>query len=212
LYFYVSDSEDRRPKTVTALTEALAPMLRFESAMDEAHEYFMCSFEVDAALLARGEGGHFRIYARTGDENRRECGFSYRLDGSAMVLENHYWFYYAARRDELEDAVRRVQHSPRSGGRACWSTLLPKDLRECFTICYAVKPTHDALYYSRITSAVLARFLREHGPARARPLAQTLAEHDADFAHLSWDLGFDFCAAPSAKTMSIRKVGLHGGF
>ena len=210
LYFYNFTQNDAgNPKSVSALKEALSPHLRFGSTVDESKPYFMCSFEFSAESLARGDGGCFRIYCRTGDEARREAGFSYRIDGSELVLENHYWFYEAAKPEELEDAVRRVVASPRSGSKSCWSTLLPKYLRECYTICYAVKPRHDSLYYSRIRTAQLARFLRRHGHA---PLATLLTEHERDFAHLVWDLGFDFAAAPGAAHLSIDKLGIHGIF
>ncbi|MEQ9319059.1 MAG: hypothetical protein RIF41_07855 [Polyangiaceae bacterium] len=210
LYFYnFTQNEAGNPKSVTALKEALAPSLRFGSALDESKPYFMCSFEISEESLARGDGGHFRIYCRTGDEARREAGFSYRVEGSELVLENHYWFYEAAKTEELEDAVRRVVASPRSGAKPCWSVLLPKYLRECHTICYAVKPRHDSLYYSRIRTGQLARFLSRHGHA---PLAALLREHERDFAHLVWDLGFDFCAAPSAESLTIDKLGIHGIF
>lgn len=210
LYFYnFTQNGAGNPKSVTALKDALSGHLRFESELDERAPYFMCSFEFSGEALARGEGGCFRIYCRTGDEARREAGFSYRVQGGALVLENHYWFYEAAKNEELEDAVRRVVASPRSGGKACWSTLLPKYLRECHTICYAVKPRHDSLYYSRIRTGQLARFLKRHGHA---PLAALLAEHERDFVHLVWDLGFDFSAAPSDERIAIDKVGIHGIF
>ena len=48
-----------------------------------------------------------------------------------------------------------------------------------------------------------------HGHA---PLAALLREHERDFAHLVWDLGFDFCAAPSAESLTIDKLGIHGIF
>ena len=210
LYFYnFTQNAADNDKSVTRLQEVLRPHLRFSGRLDEAKPYFMCSFELDEAALRSGEGGCFRIYGRTGDEARREGGFSYRVEGDALVLENHYWFYEAAKKEELEDAVRRVVASPRSGQKSCWGTLLPKYLRECFTLCYAVKPCHDGLYYSRIRTGQLARFLRRHGHA---PLAALPAHHEAHLAHLVCDLGFDFAAAPSATSLTIDKLGIHGIF
>jgi hypothetical protein len=208
LYFYNFDENaSGNPKSVTALSRALAPLLRFDSHADERLSYFMCSFEIDAAALARHDGGSFRLYFGSGDRERRACGFSYRLRESELELENHYWFYKGDRPAEVEDAVRRVAASPRSGTRSAWRTLLPRYLRECFTICYAVKPKSDALYYARIDSGQLGRFLERHRPGA---LSAALRAHADDFAHLSWDLGFDFAAAPSAETMVIHKLGVHG--
>jgi hypothetical protein len=207
LYFYNFDQNaPGNLKSVTALSEALSPLLKFDSHMDESQPYFMCSFEIDAATMARGDGGHFRVYIRSGDKNRQQCGFSYRLEGDALVLENHYWFYLVEKPGDLEDAVRRVRESPRSGDKTCWSTLLPKYLRECFTICYAVKPRSDSLYYSRVSTAQLARFVATQRPE----LQQLLLSHEGDLEHLSWDIGFDFAAASSASSLTIEKFGVHG--
>ena len=97
----------------------------------------------------------------------------------------------------------------RSGGKKAWALLLPKSLRDdCFTICYAVKPWHDALYYSRISTAQLARFLKRHRPG---PILDALEAHSGDFAHVNWDLGFDFAAdRPRAESISINKIGIYG--
>lgn len=197
------------PRSTTALAATLRDHVRFAATVDEAQPYFMCSFELTPQGLAAGDGGAFRIYVGSGDEGREACGFSFRVEPDATVLENHYWFY---RRDQLaavEDAVRRLIASPRAGGRGCWGALVPRWLREdCFTLCYAVKPRADGLYYARIATPALARFLALHGhPA----LAALLRHHATDFAPLRWDLGFDFCAAsPSAEALTIDKLAIHG--
>ncbi len=208
-YFYnFNENAAGNPASATALAEALAPQLDFAHEVDERLPYFMCSFELSQELLQRRQGSDFRVYLRSGDKHRRECGFSYRLAGPGQyAFENHYWFYRAKDDRELEDAVRRVRSSPRSGGRSCWSQLLPKALRDCFTICYAVKPHWDGLYYSRITTLQLAPFLRKHGRGE---VADVLEHHSDDFAHLRWDLGFDFAVAPGAEQLKLEKLAVHG--
>jgi len=208
LYFYnFSQNGPDNDKSVEKLRAILAPHLRFDAGVDEAARYFMCSFELTHQGLAEGRGEPFRIYVRTGDQGRQEAGFSYRVEPGAMVMENHYWFYKAADKTELEDAVRRVAHSPRTGTKQAWGTLLPRYLREdCTTICYAVKPRSDSVYYSRIGTPALARFLERHLPG---PVAQALRAHDDDFAHVGWDLGFDYCARPSDARVALPKIGIY---
>ena len=208
LYFYnfTENAEGTRARA-TDLARVVAPWVTVAGAVDESLPYFMCSFEISAKSLAQKTCEPFRLYLRSGDRHRRECGFSYRAEArDHLVLENHYWFYFAKKPEELEDAVRRVRSSPRSGGKKCWSVLVPPGLRDCFTVCYAVKPHADGLYYSRISSVQLAPFLARHEHPR---LAELLTEHDSDFAHVSWDLGFDFNAAPGAPELSIDKLAVH---
>ncbi len=208
-YFYnFTENAKGNPASASALAAALEPQLRFDHSVDERLSYFMCSFEVSSQLLSEGRGSDFRLYMRSGDRHRRECGFSYRaVGGDRYVLENHYWFYRAADDRELADAVLRVQHSPRSGQRSCWPALLSKGLRDCFTICYAVKPHWDGLYYSRITTSQLVPFLTAHG---REDVAAVLGQHADEFAHLRWDLGFDFAVPPGATQMRIEKLAVHG--
>jgi hypothetical protein len=212
LYLYRFTNErgevDER-KSTTNLAAILAPWIRFEALADEAQPYFMASFEIGAAAARARDGGAFRIYVGAGDEARHKGGFSYRVEHGATVLENHYAFYHPAEPNELADAVRRVMISPRAGAKPCWGTLLPRYLRDCFTICVAVKPRADGLYFSRIGSAQLARFLRGHHP----PIASVLEAHAAELAPLRWDLGFDYAApGKSATHVAIDKIGIHGVF
>jgi hypothetical protein len=210
LYFYNFDENaPGNPKSVSALSRALAPWLCFDSAIDETQKYFMCSFELDAGALASGRGGHFRIYCGSGDRDRKGCGFSYRLEGSAPVLENHYWFYRADRAAELADAIRRLEASPRVRRRRWRKRLLPQELRDCFTICYAVKPRSDALYFSRVATAQLGAFLAAQRRERPARLVELLEHHADDLAHLSWDVGFDFDAEAGDGPV-LHKLGIHG--
>jgi hypothetical protein len=208
LYFYnFVENAPGNPASATALADALRPFVTIEGAVDERLPYFMCSFELSADALESRQCAPFRIYLRSGDRHRRECGFSYRAESSERyVLENHYWFYRAAHDAELEDAILRVRASPRSGGKRCWPVLLPAALRDCFTICYAVKPEWDGLYYSRISTTQLIPFLSRHGQG---DLAALLHAHADDFAHVSWDLGFDFRAPPGADEIAIPKLAVH---
>jgi hypothetical protein len=199
LYFYnfVRNGLQNRA-SCARLTEVLKPYVCITGAVDEALPYFMCSLELNGS----GEVGPWRIYLGSGDRHRTECGFSYRAGREGLVLENHYWFYQAASSEQREDFKRRVEASPRAGRG--WQALVPAELLDCYTLCFAVKPRADGLYYSRISTGQLADFLRGHSHAA---LADVLGAHSDDFAHLSWDLGFDFSGG-----VEVSKLAVHGVF
>ncbi len=54
------------------------------------------------------------------------------------------------------------------------------------------------------TLRVLSRTLR------TGDVVDVLRAHEDDFAHVSWDLGFDFAAAPGATRVAIEKLAIHG--
>ena len=208
LYFYnfVRNGPANRA-SCRELGEALAPFMEIDGLVDEALPYFMCSLELDGEALRLRRAAPWRIYLGSGDRDRVECGFSYRAEREGLVLENHYWFYQAAVKAQRDDARRRVEASPRAGSRSAWGALMPDALLDCYTICFAVKPKADGLYYSRISSPQLAGFLRAH---RHAALADALDAHAADFAHASWDLGFDFAARPGDAAVDVPKLAVHG--
>jgi hypothetical protein len=200
LYFYnfVKNGPQNRA-SCARLNEVLKPFAAVAGAVDEALPYFMCSLELTHARPL----GPWRIYLGSGDRHRIECGFSYRAETEGLVLENHYWFYQAASSEQREDFKRRVEASPRAG--LAWESLVPAALLDCYTLCFAAKPRSDGLYYSRISTEQLEGFLRGKSP-----LADVLRAHLDDFAHLSWDLGFDFSASKTATRIDVPKLAVHG--
>lgn len=201
LYFYnFTANAPGNPASATTIANTLAEHLRFPTPVDERLPYFMCSFELDQRALITGEAPAWRLYFGSGDRGRTQCGFSYRVEPAGLVAENHYWFYKMAEPADKDDIHRRVAASPRAG-----AGLLPEALLDCYTACYAVKPNADGLYFSRISTAQLADWLGERHPALAALLR---AEADR-FAHLRWDLGFDFRARPG-EAPRIDKFAIHG--
>jgi hypothetical protein len=208
LYFYNNRGNPAgHPMQVTTLSRVLAPFIELEGAVDESLPYFMCSIGLDADVLARRRAEPFRIYLGTGERARTPGGFSYRLNQGSGVLENHYAFYYANKEADLADVRQRVAFSARAGGKAALPLLMPDYLLDCRTVCYAVKPDYDGLYFSRIRSAQLLRFLAEHLPG---VLHDVLAGAASDFAQLLWDLGFDFRRNPESALPVIEKIGVYG--
>lgn len=201
LYFYnFTANAPGNPASATRVAAALAPTLRFPAPVDERLPYFMCSFELDSQALRTGVAPAWRLYLGSGDRGRTQCGFSYRVEPGGLVAENHYWFYKMAEAADRDDAARRVAASPRAGDG---EGLMPAPLLDCYTVCFAVKPNADGLYFSRISSPQLADWLAP----RHAPLAELLREDS--FAHLSWDLGYDFHARPGERPQ-LHKFAIHG--
>ena len=207
-YFYNNQANNPPgPLSIRPIARALKPFGVFPQLCEERLPYFMWSFELTQKGLSHGRFEPIRLYMGTNEEQRTECGFSYRLEDGGAVLENHYAFYQP--KTELADVQQRLARSPRTGRPQVWRSLLPQQLTECYTICYAVKPQRDGLYFARISSAQLAWFLRRVSkPA----LADVMEAHKEDFAHCVWDLGYDFALDESAIRPRIEKVAIHGVF
>lgn len=164
--------------------------------------YFMCSVE-----LGPWGASSWRVYLGTGDRHRRQAGFSYRVDTNDLWMENHYWFYRSDDAQEREDALLRIRQSPRAGvGRAA---LYPDELRDCHTICFAVKPRCDGLYYSRVTTEQAANFFSRMDPP-GTDVAALLREHADELRPVRWDIGFDV-HAPLGSVV-VPKYAIHGVF
>ena len=209
LYFYNNaDNPPGHPMAVTKLVEVLAPHVRVDSVLDESIPYFMCSVDFDVDDPQAGADDGFRIYVGTRETGRTPAGFSYRVKGDVLSAQNHYAFYYADRPEDLADVRGRLASSPRAGSEAHHRELLPEYLLPCRTVCYAVKPGHDGLYFSRVTTAQLTAFLSRHLEG---PLKDLLSTHADEFAHLRWDLGFDYCIArDSDEPLRLPKMGVYG--
>jgi hypothetical protein len=208
LYFYNNRANPAgHPMQVGTLARVLAPFIDIAGTVDETLPYFMCSIGLDVDVLVRRRPEPFRIYLGTGERGRTASGFSFRATQGSGVLENHYAFYYANQEKDLADARQRISHSPRAGGKAALAALMPDYLLDCRTVCYSVKPDYDGLYFSRLRTEQLLRFLAEHLPGT---LHDVLSSAGSGFAHLLWDLGFDFRGGAAGQTPAIEKIGVYG--
>ena len=192
-------------KSALRLRKVLDPFLRIKGSVPESARYFMCSLDFTPAQLKAGRVPEFKIYL--GSEANGHGGYSFLAAADGLRLENHYSFYpLPAGREKVRD---RLRYSARAGRRA--GALLPAYLADCGTICYAVKPRCDALYFSRITTAQLERFLSENRPG---PLQDMIAANRDGFSHLLWDVGFDFAPVPGKTGGAAKtgKIGIYGIF
>lgn len=189
LYFY--NHGDRARMSVARLVAALHHLVPIDSQVRADQDYLMCSLELRGAST---DG--FRIYVAGGPSSQTADGTSYRVQGRTLELENLYWFHPPSQLDRI---IRHLKRSVRTHGRA--RQLLPREYLDCHSVCYATKRHSDALYFSRLDTPTTALFLDRHWPGF---MAELFAEHAADFAHLAWDVGYDFSEGQPAK------VGLYG--
>lgn len=210
LYFYViRDREDAaaaKRKSVSSLVAGLAGVVEVDSRLDERLSYFMCSLELDRSVVETGKSPGFRIYV---NGNRRVDGYdgiSYWVKGEELIQENYYLFYSA--QTELADARARFAGSVRAGNADSRGALFPAWLSACFTVCFATKRFSDALYFSRIDTPQLLRFMDQYMPG---PVADMLHAHQDAFAHLRWDVGYDFATTSTdSTTAKVLKAGFYG--
>ena len=193
------------PRSVTALVAGLAPVLAVDSRLDDHRAaYLMCSLELDEVVLRTGRAEGFRIYAPGDRRVHGYDGMSYLVAGDRLVRENSYLFFRA----ETEQAQVRaqVENGLRRGDDV--DAVLDTDLLRCFTICFSNKREGDALYFSRVDTDQLLRFLARRWPGS---LCRVLHARAHDLAHLRWDLGIDFAApASDLSAVALRKIGLYG--
>ena len=207
-YYNFTQNQQPNPVSFTSVRAALDGLLTFGVDVDERSPYFMWSFEITPDGVRAKVADDPRIYLGSGDQARKTCGFSYHIAPDGIRMENHYWFYAPRVQKELDDVYGRLRYSPRAGTREAGRALVPNALERCHTICYAVKPRADGLYFARITTPELREWLRPKDPG----LATMLTENAEDFAHLRWDLGFDFAGTPSTTHVDIHKYAVHGVF
>lgn len=191
LYFYnPTANAPGNPARVDRIAAALAPFGAFPALADESLPYFLVSFEV-------GLGGFspWRLYLGTGERGRPPSGFSYRLEALPR-FENHYQFYAAADAAQRADALGRIVRAMHARG---WD---PGALLDCHTVCWAVKPHADGLYFSRLDTETLATGVAGLDEAGAELAAHLRAT--PGYAPLRWDLGLDFVAG------RVVRFAVHG--
>lgn len=206
LYFYnTSRNQPSNKKQVTGLSKLLDPFMKIDSRVDESIPYFMCSLDLPMGPEATS-ANNFHVYVAGERLRDGYDGISYLVDGDLLRLENYYTFYRT--KEQLHDVKNRLGASIRSGDNDSQARLMPTRLKRCYSICYATKPRHDALYFSRISTEQLSEALALHFPG---PSAALFGQHAEAFGHLCWDIGFDFCLPdPMQQTARIEKVGFYG--
>ena len=206
LYFYNFDrNSPSNKKQVTTLRDEVRDIVDIKAEVDEALSYFMCSVDLHPRMIEENFRPLFHVYMHGERLRDGYDGISYRVEQKDMILENYYTFYLAnEKRNEVWD---RVQASIRSGDQESQEKLFPHQLARCHTICYATKPRHDALYFARISTQTLAQSIRKYFSSR---VADYFTEYQDLFAHLNWDVGYDFRLELGQREAKIEKFGFYG--
>lgn len=187
LYFYDYARLQRRvglAEARAALDDVLAPGVE----VDPAIPYFMVSLDVPMRPAARAPLAAVDVYIGN-PGSALSSGLCYRHDAAGAELKNLYFFFDRIRSfEEFEAKIGCSAQVPL--GRLDRAVVAPDWLTACRTVVAANKRRADAVYFSGISAAALARFTREFAwPAAIR---DALAAELHRFAHLRFDVGFDY--------------------
>lgn len=192
LYFY-DYTRRARTRSMTRVLDLIRPWVGCDPAtrarINEACDYFMFSLDFDAGNLNEGRVlDEIQLYMGN-IGSMVSSGICYALRPEAMRMKNFYFFFDARR--EMEDIVGKLTSSVFLDlSRFELDAVLWPELRTCQTIVVANKPTHDGVYFSRITIDQLLVFLeRMRYPQEQVEFAR---RHRDGFDHLLFDVGFDF--------------------
>lgn len=206
--FYFYDYARReREVSITRVLEAIRPLVPCAVRADERLPYFMFSLDLDADIAA-GRRGLEVVHMYVGNPGSAvSSGIAYALRREGTTLENFYFFFDAAR--QLDEAAGKICSSAYfDDTRLPLDAVLVPELRRCQTICVANKRTHDCVYFSGIDVHQLGYFLERL--AYPAPIRGFVREHAARFAHLRFDVGFDY--RMEGGKLKILKSGYYGVF
>lgn len=197
LYFY-DFQRAHADLSVPSMIETLRPHLRVEAQEPHPLPWHMFSVELSKAHLLEGRAASVDLYI-----DMR----SYKCSGDQLVFENVYTFHDAKKEiDEVLHRVRSCLHfDPARDGL---HLLMPPHLFNCRKICVANKRSSDAMYFSRIGTPALTRFLSDQ--RWPSPLRDFVATRQDELSHLLWDVGVDFKAIAGQATPV--KTGIYGSF
>ncbi len=197
LYFY-DFKREHADISIPNLTRILAPHVEVEGREPRPLPWHMFSVEIDGPKLRREAASALDIYV-----DMR----SYKCSGDGAVFENVYTFHHA--RSEIDDILHRLRacvHFDPERDRL--ERLMPPHLFNCRKICVANKRRADALYFSRVTTRALMRFLEDQG--WPEELSAFVDGREKELNHLLWDVGIDFRATDGGATPV--KTGIYGSF
>lgn len=197
LYFY-DFQRAHADLSIARISELLAPHLQLAGTEPRPLPWHMFSVEFGPQQLRAAAAASLDIYI-----DMR----SYKSEADNLRFENIYTFHEA--RPQIEEILHRlracVHFDPKHDAL---QKLMPPQLFNCHKICVANKRTSDALYFSRITTSALSKFLADH--RWPEPLQTFARDHADDLGHLLWDVGLDFQRRDDHATPI--KSGLYGSF
>lgn len=197
LYFY-DFKREHEDISIPNLKRILAPHVKVSGNEPRPLPWHMFSIEMDRPQLRGETASALDIYV-----DMR----SYKCAGDEAVFENVYTFHHA--RSEIDDILHRIRSCMHfDPARDRLERLMPPHLFNCRKICVANKRQTDSLYFSRVTTRALMRFLVDHG--WPEQLHGFVADREEKLNHLLWDVGVDFRAESGVATPV--KTGIYGSF
>jgi hypothetical protein len=170
------------------IARAFAPV-EVTAPVNDGITYFMASLELPMTAGAWPPRiAEADIYVGN-PGSQVSSGICYQIGAAGAELKNFYFFFDA--KDEWDSILAKAACSAQLPlTDFVLDEVLPPYLRECRVIVIANKRRHDAIYFSGIGIAQLIRFLENFRyPA---PLIDYAKRESANFAHLSFDVGFDY--------------------
>lgn len=199
LYFY-DWKRAHADLSIPRLIELLSPALNIDAVEPRPLPWHMFSIEFSPADLASPRSRTLPVHVYIDMR-------SYELAGRSFVFENVYTFHDP--KAEIDDIVRRLKASVHVDFESdALARLLPPSLLRCHRVCVANKRLNDALYFSRVPTTALQRFLVQRN--YPEPLVRWVDDARNDLDHLLWDVGVDFDAIDGEPM--IRRTGFYGSF
>jgi len=206
--FYFYDYRRReRQRSITGVTEAIAPLARCQIPVNEDLPYFMFSIDVDDDLISRARDIS-EIHMYLGNVGSTvSSGICYSLKAEGMRLENFYFFFNPQK--QLDDVMGKVCCSPFVDfTKVNIDDILWPELVDCRTICIANKQRNDCAYFSGINVDQLLFFLRRM--AYPDGVVSFVEENKARLDHLLYDVGVDY--RMTGGEVELLKSGYYGIF
>jgi hypothetical protein len=188
--FYFYDYERlERATPFERVARAFTPLADVVVPVDDAVPYFMASLELPMAPRAwPARVTEADIYVGN-PGSQVSSGICYQVSAAGAELKNFYFFFDAKK--EWDSIVAKAACSAQIPlPEFALDELLPSYLRDCRVIVVANKRRHDAVYFSGIGIAQLIRFLKSFN--YPRDLVDYAEREERNFAHLSFDVGFDY--------------------
>ena len=206
--FYFYDYQRReRELSVSALQEAISPIVPSTLRISETHPYFMFSVDIDDALLS-GERQLEDVHLYVGNPGSVvSSGIAYQVTNEQSRLENFYFFFDA--QSDLHGVADKISSSIHfDDTQQDINSVLRPELRDCRTICIANKATCDTVYFSGVdVNQLIFALTWLQFPQGIRAFIE---ENRNSLDHLRFDVGFDYTTKDGA--IEIIKSGYYGVF
>lgn len=199
-YFYDYARLDRRfdTRALARTTQGIVPVTAPLDA--DQTPYFMYSVELTPQHVNEGASiDQIDIYVGN-PGSAVSSGICYGVTEQGTELRNFYFFFNA--KDHAEDIRAKIASTAHIAGPDLQMSDVLWPQMSAQTIVVANKRHNDALYFSRIPVGEVVHFLDVLD--FPDPLQQFLQENQHRFAHLLFDVGYDWIADPAGGLRYVK--------